>query len=288
MIMPAIPAEPKTAPSLQCMEIWGGNEAVENAISVPGIDAWLFSRPYANSDKGGDVYYVSTCACGEIARFAIADVAGHGDAVGKLSSRLRSLMRKHINELDQTKMVRALNHEFGKLATEEKFATGILASYHAPTDHLVTVNAGHPTPLWYRARSRTWRELQHDIPDRVGQLSNLPLGMIDSTSYHQFAVKLEKGDLVLIFTDALVEAENPDGELLGPQGLMKYVRQLDVQAPGKFCSSLLECVAAYRGHNAPNDDVTVLLLHHNGAKPPKQSLVHKLKAMGKMIGLIKV
>ena len=112
--------------------------------------------------------------------------------------------------------------------------------------------------------------------------------MIDSTSYHQFAVKLEKGDLVLIYTDALVEAENPNGKLLGPQGLMKSVRQLDVQAPGKFCSSLLECVAAYRGHNPPNDDVTVLLLHHNGAKPPKRSLAHKLKALGKMIGLIKI
>ncbi|MCH8965861.1 MAG: serine/threonine-protein phosphatase [Planctomycetes bacterium] len=288
MIMPATPAGPLSTPSLQCMEIWGGNEAVESAISVPGIDAWIFSQPYAGSNKGGDVYYVSTCACGEIARFAIADVSGHGDAVGELSSRLRSLIRKHINKLDQTKMARALNYEFGKLAAEGKFATGILASYHAPTDHLVIVNAGHPTPLWYRARLRTWQELQQDIPDRVGQLSNLPLGMIDSTSYHQFAVKLEKGDLVLIYTDALVEAENPNGKLLGPQGLMKSVRQLDVQAPGKFCSSLLECVAAYRGHNPPNDDVTVLLLHHNGAKPPKPSLAHKLKAMGKMIGLIKI
>lgn len=288
MIMPAMPAEPMSAPILQCMEIWGGNEAVESAISVPGIDAWIFSQPYAGSNKGGDVYYVSTCACGEIARFAIADVSGHGDAVGKLSSRLRSLMRKHINKLDQTRMVRALNHEFGELATEGEFATGILASYHAPTDHLVTVNAGHPAPLWYRARTRTWQELQQDIPDRVGQLSNLPLGIIDSTNYHQFAVRLAKDDLVLIYTDALVEAENPDGRRLGPQGLMKFVRHLDVQDPGKFCSSLLECVAAYRGHNAAHDDVTVLLLHHNGAKPPKQSLALKLKAMGKMIGLIKI
>ncbi len=288
MIMPAMPAGPMSAPNLQCIEIWGGNEAIENAISVPGIDAWIFSQPYAGNNKGGDVYYVSTCGGGEIARFAIADVTGHGDAVGKLSSRLRSLMRKHINKLDQTRMVRALNQEFGELAAEGRFATGLLASYHAPTDHLVTVNAGHPAPLWYRARTRTWRELQQDIPDRVGQLSNLPLGIIGSTSYHQFAVRLAKGDLVLIYSDALVEAENPDGRLLGPQGLMKFVRHLNVQDPARFFNRLLKCVAAYREHDAPHDDMTVLLLHHNGAKPPKQSLAHKLKAMGKMMGLTKV
>lgn len=274
--------------TLECMEIWGGNEAVQSAISMPGIDAWIVSHPFAGDKKGGDVHYVSTCGHGEIDRFAVFDVSGHGDSVSNLSGRLRSLMRKHINKLDQTKIVRALNSEFANIAKDQKFATGVLASYHAPTDHLVIVNAGHPLPLWYRVETDTWQELSYDMPDCVEKLSNLPLGIIGSTNYHQFAIKLDKGDLVLICTDAIIEAESPDGELLGSAGLLKSVRGIDAHDPGNFCSRLLECVAAHRGQHPPNDDLTVLLLHHNAADPPKQKLGDKMKLLGKMLGIIKI
>ncbi len=89
------------------MEVWGGNGAIHNAISVPGIDAWISSDPYEGNAYGGDIHSVSMCGAGRISRFAIADVAGHGAAVGELAHRLRSLMRKYINTLDQTRFARA-------------------------------------------------------------------------------------------------------------------------------------------------------------------------------------
>ena len=61
---------------LQCMEIWGGNRAVENAVSVHGIDAWVLSEPHGGGERGGDVHYVSMCGAGKISRFALADVSG--------------------------------------------------------------------------------------------------------------------------------------------------------------------------------------------------------------------
>lgn len=45
---------------LQCMEIWGDNTAIENAIAVPGMDAWVYSEPYEGHKAGGDIHYVST------------------------------------------------------------------------------------------------------------------------------------------------------------------------------------------------------------------------------------
>ncbi len=286
--MSGIRVDQLSSVTLECMEIWGGNDAVQSAISMPGIDAWIFSHPFAGGEQGGDVHYVSTCGHGEIDRFAVFDVSGHGDSVSNLSGRLRSLMRKHINKLDQTRIVRSLNNGFVNLDKKEVFATGVLASYHAPTDHLVIVNAGHPAPLWYRAKTDVWRELRFDLPDSVERLANLPLGIIDSTCYHQFAVKLDKGDLVLIYTDAIVEAESPDGELLGPAGLLQSVKGIDAHDPGSFCSRLLECVATHRGHNPPDDDLTVLLLHHNAADPPKQKLGDKMRVLGKMLGIIEI
>jgi len=286
--MAATAADSTESRFMQCMEIWGGNRAANSAVSIHGIDAWVFSEPYAGHTSGGDIHYVSMCGGGNIGRFVVADVAGHGSAVGEMAVNLRSLMAKHINRVDQTQFVRALNQEFARLGQAGTFATALLATYHAPTDRLITCNAGHPTPLWYRMDKRTWQWLEHDVPDRLESASNLPLGVIHPTHYHQFAVGLAKGDLILIYTDSLIEAKSPQGRQLGEKGLLDLVHRLDVQRPGQFCPDLLESVRVYRGEATLEDDVTVLLLHHNAADPPPHSLGEWAKVIAKMTGLIKV
>src|SRR4051812_18671738 len=92
--------EPKR---MQCMEVWGGNHAVDTGVIMPGLDAWLFSRPCNSDDHGGDIHYVSSCAAGEITRLLVADVCGHGAAVSNIAIDLRKLMRKYINYHDQTR-----------------------------------------------------------------------------------------------------------------------------------------------------------------------------------------
>ena len=273
---------------LECMEIWGGNQAADNAISVPGIDCWVLSEPYGGDASGGDMHFVSTCGGGKIARFALADVAGHGLSASDMAVKLRRLMRKHINRLDQTRFARDLNKEFGVLTKQGTFATALLASYFAPTDHLIICNAGHPPPLWYRSRVGTWLPLRHSMPERSEEANNLPLGIIEPTTYHQFAVRLEAGDLVLIYSDALIEAGNSEGKLLGNDGLLEHVGHIDAAHPEKFGRALLRTVADYRNNAPADDDVTLLLLHHNAGKPPSQSIGDMVRTMGKMFGLVKV
>ncbi len=274
---------------MQCMEIWGGNQAVDSGISVPGIDAWVFSETYQGDAAGGDIHYVSTCGGGKIARFALADVAGHGRAVADLAVVLRRLMRKHIDTVDQTKFVRALNEEFLALSAGGVFATAALTTYFAPTDHLVTCLAGHPAPLWRRAKLGTWVRLDAAAATDAGhRASNLPLGVIAPTEYEQFAVPLEKDDLVLIYTDGLVEAHAPDGRMLGEAGLSRIVESLDVADPSSIVPRLLEEVRRFRGSRPLEDDLTVILLRHNAAGPPRKSAGEWAKVVGKMLGLVRV
>src|SRR5690242_4035808 len=80
--------------TLQCMEIWGGSHDVENSVSTPGLDLWIYSRPYQEARAGGDVHYVSLCGGGIITRFILADVAGHGTAVADVARGLRALLRR--------------------------------------------------------------------------------------------------------------------------------------------------------------------------------------------------
>lgn len=64
-----------------------------------------------------------------------------------MAIQLRRLMRNHMNRLDQTRFIRDLNREFVALADKGMFATALMASYYAPTEHLVVCNAGHPRPF---------------------------------------------------------------------------------------------------------------------------------------------
>src|SRR5688572_6077405 len=101
---------------MQCMEVWGGNAAVDSGVVMAGLDAWVYSRPYHGNDAGGDVHYVSSCATGRINRLLLADVSGHGAAVGGVATGLRGLMRRYINFIDQTRFVGEINRAFTALS----------------------------------------------------------------------------------------------------------------------------------------------------------------------------
>ena len=111
--------------ALQCMEIWGGSSAVERSASTPGLDLWVWSRPYQQTGGGGDVHYVSLCGGGLITRLILADVSGHGASVADMARSLRDLMRRNINSKSQSRFVRDLNRQFTELAKMSRFATAV-------------------------------------------------------------------------------------------------------------------------------------------------------------------
>lgn len=280
-------AVPDTAThELRCLELWGGSGATDQSASVPGVDVYVSSRPYRGNASGGDVYLVSMCGAGQVARFVLADVAGHGDAVAEVAGKLRKLMRKHMNTPDQSSLTRSINREFQNELAGGLFATAVLATYFAPTDHLIVVNAGHPPPLYFRASSGEWSELgPTDTTSSDVGISNLPLGIIEPTNYDQFAVPLGVGDIVVMFTDELIEAAAPGGKLLGMAGLLKIAESLDPADPAGLLLGLLGRVDAHRGGVEPNDDQTVIVLHHNAADPPKLAMSEKVRVMGRMLGI---
>lgn len=277
---------------MHCMEIIGGNEAIDDAVSAPGIDVFVRSTPHKGDAQGGDVYYLSLCGSGRVARVVIADVSGHGEAVAEVATALRGLMRKSIGTPNQTRLARALNREFASEVSGGRFATAVMTTYYAPTDQLIVCNAGHPPPLWWSASAGEWLPLQSDAPRviRTGRgPRNLPLGIIEPTEYVQFAVQLGPGDLALLYTDAIIEARRAgDDQLLGAKGLHEIVRTLSAQTPENLLDRLQRELAS-RGYSPPDDDdATLILIHHNASNPPPLSIGDTLRVTAKMLGLSRV
>ncbi len=240
---------------------------------------WVYSKPHGEAQSGGDVYYASSCATGRICRLLLADVSGHGSSVAATAADLRTLMRRFVNRLDQAEFVRLLNQQFVALSRAGDFATAIVATFFEPSRRLTVCNAGHPRPLLYRAAARQWDFLGHE--DTVGRTSprNIPLGLLDLSEYQQFDIELAPGDCVLSYTDALIESNDADGEMLGENGVLRVVRLLGEEKPQQLTEALLAEIAGRYPGNLSADDVTVMVARASGFKV-RYSFREKLGALG--------
>lgn len=267
------------------MEVWSGSQLTTRGVAFGGLDAWVYSKPYGGARSGGDVYYASSCATGRITRLLLADVSGHGSSVASTAADLRTLMRRFVNRLDQGEFVRLLNQQFTAMSRVGVFATAIVTTFFAPTRRLTLCNAGHPRPLLYRARDRSWNFLSHTGASGQPASGNVPLGLIEITEYEQFDVELEPGDCVLSYTDALMESCDADGEMLGEKGVLRIVRLLGDIEPEKLIEALLREIGDRYPQNLTEDDVTVLVVRANG-RQPNYTLGEKLRALLRLTGAV--
>jgi phosphoserine phosphatase RsbU/P len=259
-------ANKKPAQQMTCMEVWGGSQLTTRRVEMGGLDAWVYSKPFGEAQRGGDVYYASSCATGRITRLLLADVSGHGTTVASTAANLRTLMRRFVNRLDQTEFVRLLNQQFTALSETGTFATAVVATFFAPTQRMIVCNAGHPRPLLYQASKQEWTFLGAEAANDDAP-NNIPLGIIDVTEYEQFDVELKSGDCVLTYTDALIESRDADGEMLGETGLLRIMRLVGNVEPQLLTKTLLREIRDRYPDNLTEDDVTVLLVRANGHKP---------------------
>jgi phosphoserine phosphatase RsbU/P len=249
--------------ALQCLEICGGNHRVSQAIELPGLSGWLHSEPVEQSTQGGDVHYVSVCSHGVLTRLALADVSGHGQSAGSVAVLLRSLIQKHIDTWDQSELMRELNASLNSHVEHSQYASAILFAYYQPTAELIFTNAGHPPALWYHAATKTWDWLESATP-LAHVIEGLPLGLIDGTEYLQVAVRLETDDLLILYTDGITEARNPEGEMLEREGLLALAQKLPIQEPAQMATNLIARLQEFRGAAPADDDHTFCILRQTG------------------------
>ena len=244
---------------LACLELRGGNHLAAYSAELPGLAGWVSCHPLRPSPRGGDLYYLSACSQGVIARVVLADVSGHGEMVSSAAVQLHNALRQHIDEWDQSALIRELNDNFLKGSRRVRFATAFLASFYTESGELLFTNAGHLPPLWYRSSTREWSFLCDSTP-LSKEIADLPLGLIAGTSYRQTAVQLERGDLLLLYTDGISESYDESGAQLGLERLLSIARNLPTETAVAAGQGLLAAVARFRGTAPAADDETVVAL----------------------------
>ena len=243
---------------LACTEVWSGNNISDELLKLPGLIGLVHSKPVESATSGGDVYYVSVCDKRVLSRVVLADVAGHGEAVARISTRLRMLVKKYINTFDQSALMREINEAF--YGQNEDYATAVVLSHDCRTGELIFASAGHPPTLWYHASQKEWGWLRERTTDSVKTFEGLPLGLVHGTEYEQTRVRLAGGDLLILYTDGITECANKTDKELGYEGLRDLLRGLPMEPSIATASALVAAVEEFRGSTPCRDDQSVIVL----------------------------
>ena len=250
-------ATAKAVPEFVCAEVWGGNRPIDAPLELPGVRGWVFSHP-CEGGRGGDIHYVSICSSGLTSRLCIADVAGHGEAVATVSSEIHRLLRKYMNNHDETRVLTDLNKRLIGSAIGT-MTTAASVGYIPPLRMLSVSYAGHPPGWLYRKAEDRWSRLEVATSKRNQRPVDMPLAIDEATTYTRRRLRVGVGDRLLLVTDGVLEAPAPDGSLYGEERLTRFLqdhRQLPV---GELVGKIVASVTAHtRSANPRHDDVTLL------------------------------
>lgn len=132
----------------------------------------------------------------------------------------------------------------------------------------------------YRQTTSERTELQSE-PITTQRVTDTPLGIISDAEYHQHDVRLETGDMVLSFSDAVTESEDADGRQLGQAGVLRLLRGLSVKEPTVVLPAIVEAIKGLSTDNLNQDDATLLLCQASGDGPSlKNNLLAPLRLFG--------
>jgi sigma-B regulation protein RsbU (phosphoserine phosphatase) len=188
--------------------------------------------------------------------FAIGDVAGKGISAALLMATIQSTMRTQLSTangsslhpLSAAKMVGILNRQLYATTSLEKYATFYFALYDEALHTLTYTNAGHLAPMLLHGN-----DLQ--MLDSTGTV----VGAFPVAVYEEKTVTLEPGDVLLAYTDGIVEPENVYGEMFGEDRLKDLLVKYARADSAELIARTMEAVVEWTGEGELQDDMTMVV-----------------------------
>jgi serine phosphatase RsbU (regulator of sigma subunit) len=181
----------------------------------------------------------------------LADVAGKGMPASLLTASLEALAAGPIEEgLPPEEVFSRVSRRLHERTTPERYATAFLATLKPSTGRLRWASAGHNPGLLLRAGGEL---------EQLGA-TGLPLGLLPLGAYTGEDRILDPGDLLVVYTDGITEAANPDGEEYGVERLVELCRRESERALAALVAKLVQELDAFVAGMPYGDDRTFLML----------------------------
>lgn len=183
----------------------------------------------------------------------VADVSGHNIGSALIMAEARTFIHARIDSIRQpAEMLQALNSYFLRdLDRSDLFVTMFYLQF-CPDDHrLLYSNAGHNNPLVWRHQTQTI-----ELLDAEGLIFGIKKNII----FEQKTTHLEAGDILLLYTDGIIEAESSDKDFFGTERLGTLLEECTELPPQEIIDRIMNQVRLFTGMRHFNDDITLVVM----------------------------
>lgn len=222
--------------------------------AIKHLEIAAYMRPA--DEVGGDYYDV--LQNGNNLKIGIGDVTGHGLESGVLMLMVQSIARalQEAGEMDPAKFLTDLNRTIFKNIERTRTDKHLTLSFLDYDGKRLTISGQHEDMIIIRQDGQVERIDTGDLGLPVGLEPDIA-PFIDTRE-----VSFEKGDMVVLHTDGVTEAENSKGELFGFERLLEDARRLHGGTAEEVVKGILDDLMAYIGTQKIHDDITLVVMRH--------------------------
>jgi phosphoserine phosphatase RsbU/P len=220
---------------------------------LPDLIDWELAAKWKPArEVGGDFYDVFELPGRKIG-LLIADVSDKGIPAALFMALTRTVIRASVHDSDSpASVMKRVNEIIFRDNRESMFVTAIYGVLSLDSGAFVYTNAGHNPPIWISDLSNEPKYLNRTGP---------ALGVIEDADILERAIKLKKGDSLLLYTDGLTEAFSPEGLNFGLENVVKAINSINFSSNQELLNYLESTLDAFTGVTPLADDLTLLAIH---------------------------
>ncbi len=197
---------------------------------------------------GGDLYDFVSYSLDRTA-FVIGDVSGKGAPAAIYAALVSGILRSHAPiEPSPAEMLSAVNFSLGERRINGQFVSLIYAVWDDANRTLRVANSGLPRPIYC-----------HEGKIEVIEATGLPLGLFDDAEYDEFSFRTTPGDVFAFFSDGILDAQNPAGDLFSRHRVEQIVNCSNTSAE-EIVECIFKAVADHTAGAEAFDDQTVVII----------------------------
>src|SRR5215208_6550947 len=224
--------------------------------TIPELEGWRIAAYYGPArEVGGDFYDFLEFPDGRLG-LLVGDATGHGMPAALVMATTRGMLRAVVQSLESPGEVLArVNEALVADIPPSTFVTCFYGVLDPKSGRLVYANAGHNLPC--RRHNGQADELR---------ARGMPLGLMTGMTYEEKEAVLEAGDSTLFYSDGLVEAHDPQGEMFGVPQLRRLVAEHAAE-DGSLVDFLMDELRSFTGGDGweQEDDITLVTLQRSAA-----------------------
>jgi serine phosphatase RsbU (regulator of sigma subunit) len=221
--------------------------------SVPKLEGWQIATYYGPArEVGGDFYAFVELSRGRLG-LIVGDATGHGMPAALVMATTRGMLRAVVQSLESPGEVLArVNEALAAEIPPSTFITCFYSILDPESGRFIYANSGHNLPC-----------RRHDDQADELRARGMPLGLMPGTEYEEKEALLEVGDSVLLYSDGLVEAHDPEGEMFGFPRLRRLIAEHAAEE-GSLPDFLMDELRSFTGDRwEQEDDITLVTLRRS-------------------------